>query len=81
MSESPKMSGEACPVEPEGGQAHLMDFIDLELLQRCNFLGILIQDKQSFADQPLIDAEAAVEFLGTVIRNDQHGGLLVEQLQ
>ncbi len=34
MSESPKMSGETCPVEPEGGQAHLMDFIDLELLQR-----------------------------------------------
>ena len=40
-----------------------------------------MQHQQSLADQPLVDAEAAVEPLGAVVRGHEADGVVAEQLE
>jgi hypothetical protein len=42
---------------------------------------VLVEREQTLLNEPLVDAEAAVQPLGAVVGEDQHGRLVVQQFQ
>ena len=70
-------AGVVAPLAPDAGLVP----VDVELGERRDLLGVPVQDQQALADEPLVDAEAAVEPPRAVVGDDQDDRVVVEQLQ
>ena len=55
--------------------------VHVELGERGDLLGVALEDEQPLADQPLVDAEAAVEPLRAVVGDHQHDRVVGQQLE
>jgi hypothetical protein len=51
------------------------------LIQGENFRGGFLQGEVAVLNQPLVDADAPHQGLGSVVRDHQHGGVFVALLQ